>query len=102
MSVFGKIGHVFKRFFQVIFGVEGLSHLAKAAEELIKSDLGKIAWAAVQAAAALHDGSASRAQAFNEIKAAASAAGHDVKDSTINLAIELLVARLKGTFGEPQ
>ena len=100
MSIIGKIGHAFKVFFQTIFGKKGLSALGQATKELLKSELGKIAWAAVNAAASLKDGEASRRQAFNSIKSQAAAAGINVKDSAINLTIELLVQRLKGTFGE--
>jgi len=99
MSIFGKIGHAiitpFVLLGKALFGSAGLSALKTAIKELLKTELGQIAWAAVKAAQGIADKSLARQQAFDQIKKAASAGGHEAKDSAINLAIELLVQHLK-------
>lgn len=99
MSIFGKIGKVIATPFillgRAIFGSEGLKFLANAIEELLKTELGQIAWVAVKAAQGIADKSLARQQAFDEIRRKISESGHEAKDSAINLAIELLVQRLK-------
>jgi hypothetical protein len=103
MSIFGKIGHAIAKPFvllaHLLFGTKGLEALSSAVKELLKTDLGKIAWAAVKAASGIADNSLARQTAFNSIRVAVDAAGHEVKDSVINLAIELLVQHLKDTIG---
>jgi hypothetical protein len=105
MSIFGKIGHVLAKPFvalgKALFGSKGLHALGTAIEELLKTELGKIAWAAVQAAQGLADNSLAHQQAFNQIKEAITSAGHVAKDSAINLAIELLVQHLKDSNVKP-
>lgn len=99
MSIFGKIGKAiitpFVLLGKALFGSEGLKHLGQAIEELLKSELGQIAWVAVKAAQGIADKSLRKDAAFQQIRQAISAGGHEAKDSAINLAIELLVQRLK-------
>lgn len=99
MSIFGRIGHAILTPFvllgRALFGSEGLKSLAHAIQELLKTELGQIAWTAVRSAEGLADKSLRRDQAFNQIADAAKAHGLTVKTSAINLAIEMLVQHLK-------
>jgi len=105
-SFWTKIGHFFhnagvvvSEIFIKIFGEDAAHNLAAAAEGILKTELGKIAWTAVQEAEALAAGTDKRSAAFAAIAAAAKAAGIETKDSIINMLIELCVQRLKGAFG---
>lgn len=86
--------------FVKLFGEDAAHALADATEKLLKSALGKIVWAAVTALMeASIPGAEKRAQAFANVVAAAKAAGLEASASEINLAIELLYQKAKGTFG---
>lgn len=106
MSIFGKVGHIlafpFVQLGKALFGKAGLRALGTAVKELLKTELGQIAWSAVQAAQGLADKSLRKEQAFNQIRDSVRKNGLDVKDSVINLAIELLVQHLKDKVGEPE
>lgn len=100
------IGHFFKNAavfvsdaFVKIFGADAAHNLAAAAEGILKTDLGKIVWTAVNEAAALAAGTDKRAAAFANIATAAKSAGIDAKDSIVNMLIELAVQKVKGSFG---
>lgn len=94
---FHNITHPFVALFGLIFGADARHNFAVAAESLLNSELGKLAWAAVQAAEQLAvDGIGKRAQAFSEIETAAKQAGLEFKDSIVNMLIELAVQKLKG------
>ena len=106
VSVWSAIGHFFKHIgvvvsevFVKLFGADAAHNFAVAAESLIKTDLGAIAMAAVGEASLLASGVDKRAAAFSKIAAAAKGKGLDIKDSIINLLIEMCVQRLKGSFG---
>jgi len=105
-SIWSSIGHFFKHIevvvsdlFIKLFGPAQAHNFAVAAESLIKTDLGAIAMDAVTEAKALAAGADKRSAAFSKIAAAAKGKGLDVKDSIINLLIEMCVQRLKGSFG---
>ena len=105
-SFWTKIGHFFHNagvfvsdVFVKIFGEDAAHNLATAAEGILKTDLGKIAWTAVQEAEALAAGTDKKAAAFAAILSAAKAAGIEAKDSIINMLIELCVQKIKGSFG---
>jgi len=72
---------------------------ATGVEAIVKTDLGKIAIAAVKAAEGLASGELKHAAAFAEITTQAKASGLDVENSVINMLIELAVQTVKGTFG---
>lgn len=107
-SVWSKIGHFLKGLevdvsdlFVKLFGADAAHNFAAAAESIIKTDLGKIAMEAVTEAQALAAGVDKRAAAFTKIVSTATAAGLDVKDSIVNLLIELALQKVKGSFGTP-
>ena|SRR2546421_11404428 len=103
---FSTIFHVFKHIgvavgdaFVGLFGRDAAHSFAVGAESLLRTDLGKLAMIAVEEANGLAAKSEKRAVAFAKIAAGAKAAGLDVKDSLINMLIELAVSRMKGLFG---
>jgi hypothetical protein len=105
-SFWTKIGHFFhnagvfvSELFVKIFGEDAAHNLAAAAEGILKTELGKIAWTAVQEAEALAAGTDKKAAAFAAILSATKAAGIEAKDSIINMLIELCVQKIKGSFG---
>jgi hypothetical protein len=72
---------------------------ATGVEAIVKTDLGKIAVAAVKAAEGLASGAEKQAAAFAQITTQAQASGIDVETSVVNMLIELAVQMVKGTFG---
>jgi hypothetical protein len=103
---FAAIGHFFKHIavivsdaFVKLFGADIAHTFAVGAESLLHSELGKIAWTAVQEAQALATGTEKNAAAFAKIVAAAKAAGIEATDSIVNMLIEIAVQKLKGAFG---
>jgi hypothetical protein len=97
---FKKIGYYVSEGFQALFGKDAAQHFAVAALALLKSDLGKIAFAAVEEAEKLAAGIDKRAAAFAVIEAAAKAQGIDAAKSLINMLIEISVQALRGAFGQ--
>jgi len=96
-AVFASIGH----FFEHLFGKQELQDFAKASEGLLKSALGKIALEAVTEAEQTMAGAAGgdkHAFALAKIEADAEAAGIQVKNSIINLLIELCVSKINGAL----
>lgn len=94
---FGTIARLFRKLFLVLFGREALTSFQRAARRMLATQLGRIAWAAVEALASLKlPNEEKRRRAFAHIAAEAHAAGLTVKDSLINLLIEMAVQRLKG------
>ena len=92
-------GHVFVAF----FGKDASKEFVDAAEKILKSDFGKVIQSIIEglmSVAAAQGGSVARNQALAEIKTAAVGAGLDLKDSLINLLIELAVNKAKGTLAE--
>lgn len=93
------VARLFRNLFLKLFGLEALIQFERAARLLLETQLGRIAWAAVQALAIPQSGienEEKRRQAFQQIATEARAAGLTVKDSIINLLIEIAVQRLKG------
>lgn len=91
------VARLFRNLFLKLFGLEALIQFERAARLLLETQLGRIAWAAVQALASLNlENEEKRRQAFQWIATEARAAGLTVKDSLINLLIEIAVQRLKG------
>jgi len=106
VNIWSAIGHFFKHvgvtvsaLFVKLFGADAAHNFAVAAESLIKTDLGNIALTAVSEASALAAGTDKRAAAFSKIVTAAKANGLEVKDSIVNLLIEMAVQKVKGSFG---
>jgi hypothetical protein len=105
-SIWTAIAHFFKNVevvvsdvFVKLFGADAAHNFAAAGESLLKTELGKLAWSAVNEAQALAAGTDKRAAAFGNLVAAAKTAGLEVKDSIVNLLIELAVQKVKGSFG---
>lgn len=103
---FSAIGHFFKHIavfvsdaFVKLFGSDIAHTFAVGAESLLNSELGKIAWTAVQEVQALATGAEKQAAAFGKIASAAKAAGIDAGESLINMLIEIAVQKIKGQFG---
>ena len=106
MKFFSAIGHFFKHLavfvsdaFVAIFGSDIAHTFAVGAESVLKSELGKIAWTAVQEVQSLATGAEKQAAAFAKVAAGAKAAGIDAADSIINMLIEIAVQKIKGQFG---
>lgn len=96
------LARLFQRLFLVLFGREALEHFQRAAAAMLATELGRIAWAAVEALASLNlPGEEKRRRAFARIAREARDAGLAVKDSFINLLIEIAVQRLKGLVPRP-
>lgn len=94
-------GHAIAHVFVAIFGAQASADFAKAAEEILKSDFGKVVEKIVEglvSVAEAQGGAAARSAVFDAIKAQAVSSGLDLKDSLINLLIELAVTKLKGTL----
>lgn len=106
LGVFKAIGHFVKHVavivsqaFVSLFGSDAAHTFAVAAESLLHSAIGQIAWTAVQEAQNLAAGTDKAATAFSTIATAAKAQGITVADSVINMLIEVAVQKLKGSFG---
>ena len=106
VNVFSAIGHFFKRVgvfvadaFIKIFGADAAHNFAVAAEGVLETDLGKLAWAAVNEVEGLASGTEKQAAAFTKIMSAAASAGLDAKASIVNMLIEIAVQKLSGMFG---
>jgi hypothetical protein len=105
-SIWSAIGHFFHNVevvisdaFVSLFGADAAHNFAAGAEALIKTQLGQLALAAVTEAQALAAGTDKRAAAFSKITADATSAGLQVKDSIVNMLIELCLQKVKGSFG---
>lgn len=103
---YSTIWHVLKHIevfvssaFIALVGSDAAHSFAVGAESILKTDLGKIVMVAVQQAATLGTGADKKAAAFAAISAQAKASGLDIKDSLVNMLIELAVNRVKGVFG---
>jgi hypothetical protein len=105
---FKKIGHGFKvaaitvgHGFVHFFGKEASDEFVSAAKKILASDFGKviesILLGLVEFKAANGD-AAARSEAFTQIKTAAIDAGLDIKNSVINLMIELAANKLNGNL----
>lgn len=90
--------------FKKLFGSEAAGAFARGALALLASEAGQIALRVVTAVETLRPGTDSdlRAEAFRQIRAEAVQSGLDIKDSVINMLIELAVQRLKGSFGDSE
>ncbi|KKK82004.1 hypothetical protein LCGC14_2807720 [marine sediment metagenome] len=93
---FKKLGRFFKKFVVVIFGKAAAKALAEAAKKMFQNAFGSVVLAIVAelSASNLSNGEKRRA-AYDRIKAEAEARGVEMKDSLINLVIEMAVLRLK-------
>ncbi len=105
-SIWSKIGNFFKHagvvisaWFTDIFGANAAHTFATGAEALLETELGKIAWTAVNDAQKLSTGAEKAAAAAASIEAAAKQAGLTVKTSLVNMLIEVAVQKLQGAFG---
>ena len=87
--------------FVKLFGSAAAHNFAVGAEALLKSDLGRIAVAAVEEANNLATGVDKMNVALGKVLTAATSAGLDVKESLARLLIELAVSRMKSYFGAP-
>lgn len=107
-SIWSKIGNFFKHagvvvagWFEAAVGSDAAHTFATGAEALLETALGQIAWTAVNNAQSLASNTEKFTAAASAIKQQAEAQGIQVKDSLINMLIELAVQRLKTTFGPP-
>jgi hypothetical protein len=93
----GRLFHNIGEFFGRIFGADQ----AKRIQDLLINKLLPIAIEAVTMAEELSgaSGKAKQSVAFDHIRGELGAAGKDIKDSLINLAIEVALAKLQGVFG---
>ncbi len=106
---FRAIGRAFKtaavfvgRTFVKLFGSDVARQFAAVAEDLLKSQLGRIVWKIVNELAAQQMSNAGkRIEALRRIGVEAKRAGLDVKESLIAMLIEIAVQRVKGEFGDP-
>jgi len=102
--------NIFKNIFQFLDKLfQGkFKGFVKASEALLKQNLGPIAVNAVKDAAALGlSGPAARDHAVNQVKQdgkeflnQAVSSGLQIKDSFINLLVELALQKMQGTFGK--
>jgi hypothetical protein len=106
MGIFQSIGHFFKHAavwvsdqFVKLFGSDAANTFAVAAESLLHSAIGQIAWDAVNEAEKLAAGTDKLGAAFAQIISTAATQGIAVKDSVVNMLIEVAVQKLKGSFG---
>lgn len=99
-SFFKKVGYYVSEGFQKIFGANASKAFAVSALALLKSDLGKLAFAAVQEAEKLAAGTDKRSVAFSNIVSAAKAQGIDAGKSLVNMLIEIAVQAVNGAFGQ--
>lgn len=99
-SFFKKVGYYVSEGFQKIFGANASKAFAVSALALLKSDLGKLAFAAVQEAEKLAAGTDKRAVAYKSIVTQAIALGLDAKASIVNMLIEMAVQAVNGAFGQ--
>ena len=97
-GAFKKIGKGFAVFGRALFGREGLRLLGEATQAVLLSKAGAIALELVQELAA--SGFPVRAEAFQRIRQRAKATGLEIKDSFVNLLIELAVQRIKSATAE--
>jgi len=93
---FKSLGRFFKKFVVVLFGKSAAKALANAAKQMFRSAFGQVVLAVVAElmASNLSNGE-KRAAAFARIKEEALFRGVEIKDSLINLVIEMAVLRLK-------
>ena len=93
---FKSLGRFFKKFVVVIVGKGAAKALAVAAKKMFQSAFGQIVLAVVVELAASNLSNGEKRQAaYDRIKAEAAAQGLELKDSLINLVIEMAVLRLK-------
>jgi hypothetical protein len=97
-SVFESLGHIVSVSFQKIFGKTEATQFAYATLALLKTDVGKVAMAAVQEVEKMAAGIDKRKVAFDKIVADLKTEGLTVKNSVINMLIELAVQAISGTF----
>ena len=93
---FKSLGRFFKKFVVVLFGKGAAKALANAAQKMFQNAFGSVVLAIVAELSASNLSNADkRSSAFGRIKAEAEARGEEMKDSLINLVIEMAVLRLK-------
>ncbi len=91
------VARLFVKLFLALFGPEALESFRRAARQMLATELGRIAWVVVEALSRENlSNEEKRRLAFERIAREARDAGLMVKDSFINLLIEMAVQRLKG------
>jgi len=96
------VARLFVKLFLALFGPEALENFRRAARQMLSTELGRIAWAVVEVLSRENlSNEEKRRLAFERIARAARDAGLTVKDSLINLLIEIAVQRLKGLIPRP-
>jgi hypothetical protein len=106
---FKKVGEEFKKvgtgighLFVHVFGKDATRQFVQAAEKILASDFGKVIVSILEGLVEFKNANgdlAAKAEAFSQIKTAAVGAGLDLKDSMVNLLIELAANKLNGTLG---
>jgi hypothetical protein len=112
VDFFKKVGHeiktaalAFGHVFVAFFGKDATHQLIQAAEKILASDFGKVIMSIVEGLMeykAANGDTPARDKAASEIKNAAIAAGVDIKDSLINLLVELAANKANGTLDSLQ
>jgi len=93
---FKKLGRFFKKFVVVLFGKSAAKALANAAKQMFQSAFGSVVLGIVAELSASNLSNAEkRSAAFGRVKELAEFKGVEMKDSLINLVIEMAVLRLK-------
>jgi hypothetical protein len=105
-KLLSAIGHFFKNAavfvgaeFEQLFGPDAAHNFAVGAEGILKSELGKIVWTAVNEAGAAVAGIEARSIALSKIALEAKTAGIEAKDSIVNMLLEIAVQKTKNSFG---
>lgn len=99
-----KIAHAIAHGFEAVFGTQASQDFAKAAEQLLATAFGQVVTAIISKHSTLAstDPAAAKSAAASDIVTAAKDAGISLKDSLVNLLVELGVAKLKGALAEIQ
>ena len=93
---FKSLGRFFKKFVVVLFGKGAAKALANAAKKMFQNAFGTVILGIVAELSASNLSNADkRIDAFRRIKGLAELKGIEMKDSLINLVIEMAVLRLK-------
>jgi hypothetical protein len=94
-------GGAVKHLLVAVFGQDAADQFVKAAEKVLATDFGKevqTVVAGLVSVAEAKGGEVARTEALAAVKTQAVASGLDIKDSLINLVVELAVNKLKGTL----
>jgi hypothetical protein len=98
---FHEAGHLVSAAFIKLFGQQAATQFASASLALLKTTVGQIALNAVTEASKAASGAEAQKAAFTNITSEIAKVGLSVKDSEVNMLIELALQAVKGSFGVP-